>query len=297
MSKTQEIMNKVAETVIAQMNSAGTNWLKPFSGNTGLVPVNQDNKPYRGINTLLLWHHDFSTNIWGTYKNWQAKGLQVGKREDVGGSTQIVFWSKAENKKAKSENDPKEYWFLKTYNVFNLDQCLDCPEKEALKKSIEGEKPDLDSESFEFDDVFSDISNRIGVPVKHTDKGQAFYVPSQDRIEMPAPEWFKDTEFGTAAQHYYSTLAHEFIHSTGHKSRLDRIKANARFGNPEYAFEELVAEMGAAFTCALVGVSPAPREDHARYLNNWMRAIKDNPKAIFDATKFAQKATDLMLAH
>jgi antirestriction protein ArdC len=125
--------------------------------------------------------------------------------------------------------------------------------------------------------------------------GRAFYSPSRDFVSMPPQNDFSKTSTSTATENYYSTFLHECTHATGHKSRCDR-QLGGFFGDPEYAFEELVAELGAAMACASLGITDAVREDHCRYIRSWLKAIKDNPRAIFKASSLAQKAVDWMHA-
>ena len=111
---------------------------------------------------------------------------------------------------------------------------------------------------------------------------------------MPPRDSFIDTENSTATENYYSTLHHEIGHWSGAAHRLDRKLANG-FGKPEYAFEELIAELSAAFVNAYLGIAPTPRADHALYLNNWMQALKDNERAIFKASAEAQKVLNYVI--
>lgn len=106
---------------------------------------------------------------------------------------------------------------------------------------------------------------------------------------------FKDTTTSTATENYYSTLFHELTHWTGAKHRLDRLN-NEKFGGKDYAFEELVAELGAAMCCASTGVTSSPREDHARYIQNWLHALKSDKRFIFAAASQAQKAVDFLFS-
>ncbi len=94
---------------------------------------------------------------------------------------------------------------------------------------------------------------------------------------------------------YYSTLAHEHTHWTAHTARCDR-QLGKRFGDSAYAAEELIAELGAAFTCAHLGLSTEPREDHAQYFASWLKVLKADSRAIFTAASKAQQATDWMIA-
>lgn len=116
---------------------------------------------------------------------------------------------------------------------------------------------------------------------------RAFYAPSADFIQLPPLEAFTDAEA------YSSTKAHELTHWTGHASRLDRAFGK-RFGDTAYAREELVAELGAAFLCADLGVTPEPRADHADYLGQWLGILKEDMRAIFSAASYAQRAAEYL---
>ena len=117
--------------------------------------------------------------------------------------------------------------------------------------------------------------------------GSPCYIPSKDTICMPSRSSFTGNQDGTPTEHYYSTLFHEVTHWTGHTSRLDRLADRSREG---YAFEELIAELGAAYQCRIFGIDLEPRADHAKYLGGWLKALKDDKKFIFKAAAAAQKA-------
>jgi antirestriction protein ArdC len=117
----------------------------------------------------------------------------------------------------------------------------------------------------------------------------AFYAPVTDHIQMPPFQAF------TENVSYYSTLAHEHTHFTANAGRCDR-QLGKRFGDLAYAAEELIAELGAAFTCAHLGLSTEPREDHAQYIQSWLRVLKADKRAIFTAASKAQQATDWLIA-
>lgn len=114
---------------------------------------------------------------------------------------------------------------------------------------------------------------------------RAYYSPASDHIQMPPVEAFKDREA------YGSTLLHEGTHWSGADKRLDRVFGK-RFGDDAYAAEELVAELGSAFLCADLGVTPEPGEDHASYIDHWLKVLKGDKKAIFTAAAHAQRAAD-----
>jgi antirestriction protein ArdC len=126
-----------------------------------------------------------------------------------------------------------------------------------------------------------------GATIRHG-ADSAYYSPKLDIIQLPMPEAFRDTESYTA------TKAHELTHWTAHRTRLNREFGGQRFGDTGYAREELVAELGSAFLCADLGITPEPREDHAAYLAHWIAVLKADKRVIFAASAHAQKAVDFL---
>ena len=126
---------------------------------------------------------------------------------------------------------------------------------------------------------------KIGADL-HYGGDRAYYAPGPDRIYCPAIDQFDDTEA------FWSTVLHEHIHWTGHASRLDRLDITKPFGSPEYAAEELIAELGAAIAAARLDISPQPRPDHAAYLAHWLDILDADPKALFRSAAAAQRAVD-----
>jgi antirestriction protein ArdC len=245
--------------------------------------LRSDGQPYQGINVLTLWgtavDKGYNRPVWMTFKKAKELGGQVKKGEK---GTLVVY----ANTFAKSEVDDKgeetisTIPFLKGYVAFNVEQISGLPEKFYTTPShAEDTKTRLESvEKFIVDTkaVIQHGGNR------------AFYSPSRDSIQMPPPQSFHDIES------YYATLAHEITHWTNHASRLDRKFGKKRFGNEAYAMEELVAEIGAAFLCVVLGITPETREDHAAYIQSWITVLKKDPKAIFTAASHAQRAVDYL---
>jgi antirestriction protein ArdC len=122
---------------------------------------------------------------------------------------------------------------------------------------------------------------------------KACYIPSKDFIRIPEKKAFIDTKNSSSTANYYGVLFHELTHWTGHDSRLKR-EFKGFFGSPEYAFEELVAELGSAYACNQLDIAVTPRLDHACYLKSWMRAIKDNKQSLIKASGLANKALTFM---
>ena len=116
----------------------------------------------------------------------------------------------------------------------------------------------------------------------------AYYSVTHDAVQMPPFESFRD------AESYYATLAHEGTHWTRHPSRLNRDFGRKRFGDAGYAVEELVAELGSAFLCADLELTPEVREDHASYIASWIKVLKNDKRAIFSAASHAQRAADFL---
>ena len=287
----QDIYERVTNQIVAAIEAGASTYQgrMPWHVSAGEspMPINAASKRlYRGINVLALWvtaqAKGYTSNVWATYKQWQELGAQVREGEK---STLVVFWkfpeSKARGREQKVE-EPKEDetrkgrgLLARGYIVFNSDQ-VDGYEPKEFPKLDEAER-DQAAEQF-----FSSlgVTIRFGGP-------SAFYEPEADYIQMPHYSNFRDV-FG-----FYSTLAHETTHWSGAPQRLNR-DLSTRFGSAAYAMEELVAELGAAFICATLGISSEPRPDHAAYVENWLAALRRDKRAIFTAASKAQAAVDWM---
>ncbi|PZQ43542.1 MAG: peptidase, partial [Micavibrio aeruginosavorus] len=185
-----------------------------------------------------------------------------------------------------SEDDPQTRIYARHSIVFNAAQVEGYETPAALQPPC----PSL-IENIAAADM---LVNQTGAQIRH-EGGQAFYIPSMDYIAMPPRQMFHDTASSTATENYYSVLFHELTHWTGAKHRLDRL-TDDKYGGKDYAFEELVAELGAAMCCASTGVTSSPRDDHARYINNWLKALKSDKRFIFSAASQAQKAVDFLFS-
>lgn len=279
----RDIHAEVTNALVAAIEANPGDPVMPWHrGGASEVPANVDTgNEYQGINILNLWVTGqvagHTSNVWGSYKQWRKLGAQVRKGEH---STPIVFYRQVTREDEDGEDE--SYRLLKWYSVFNADQ-------------VDGWSPPAppDGPSMpQFETVEAAVAATGAVISEGGDR--AYYQPSTDRIQMPDRHRFFDTEQGSRSENFYAVLLHELTHWTGHPTRCDRDLKN-RFGSEAYAMEELVAELGAAFLCARLGISPAPREDHARYLANWLAVLKDDKKAIFTAAAKAQIAADFIL--
>lgn len=269
-----DLYTQVTNTIIGQLEKGAIPWIKPWKADSTADHNLVSKKPYRGINRLLLglsvMGHGFHSNTWATYKQFAEAGAQVQKGEK---GTHIVFFKPIAGKtNSEGETEPG-YCVIRGYTVFNAAQT-DLPVPETAS-------PDTDFNPIPGCESF--IVN-TGASISHGGDA-AFFSPSHDRIQLPNPSAFD------APESYYATAFHELTHWTGAKSRLDR-NLSGNFGNPAYAFEELVAEMGAAFLCADHGIQGELR--HAGYIQSWLKACRDNNKAIFKAAALSQKAADYL---
>jgi len=269
----KDIYRDVTNKIVNEIESGALPWVQEWSGFSGLPENAVTGHQYNGINTLILWlmggELGFSSNRWCTYKQArEAKGF-VRKGEK---SIPVVFYKPLTKgiENDLGEVEEKTIPMMRVFNVFNLDQ-------------IDGFSDKSDARAIEQLPTIDDFINHTGVKLV---PGSPAFVPSMNWVHMPPIDKF---ESGTS---YYATLFHELIHWSGHKTRLNR-DMSSRFGDAGYAMEELVAELGAAFLCAKFGVTGEVR--HAGYIENWLKVLKDDNKAIFKAAAEASKAVEYLM--
>jgi antirestriction protein ArdC len=224
----------------------------------------------------------YSCPIWMTYKQAAGLGGQVRKGEK--GS--LVVYADTLIRTAtdeKGDTVQSEIPFMKGYTVFNVEQI------DGLPGHFYATGPKVNNDVTRLD-AAERFFAATGAAIRHGG-GQAFYGPGRDIVQMPEMHTFRDRES------YYATLAHEMTHWTRHLSRLDRDLGRKRFGDAGYAMEELVAEIGAAFLCADLGITPETREDHAAYIESWLQVLRDDKRAIFTAASHAERAADHLHAY
>ena len=248
-------------------------------------PINTSSKKaYRGVNILALWAAadacGYQSGRWGTYRQWAEQGRQVRKGEKA---TYIVFFKEITLDKIASSDDEAETRLIaRATPVFAAEQVDGeiIPSEQAPAPTF---SPIEQAEHFV-------AATRASITLGgHT----ACYRPSTDTIHIPPKDAFLGSPTSSPAETFYSTLLHELTHWTGQKARCDRDLAK-RFGSSSYAMEELVAELGAAFLCADLGIADAPRADHAQYLAHWLTVMKADKKAIFTAASKASQAVDFL---
>lgn len=280
-----DIYARITETIVADLENGVRPWMKPWSasGLEGRItrPLRHTGEPYTGINVLLLWSESiargFEAPLWMTYRQARQIGAQVRKGET--GAT-VVYASRFTKTETDSRGDEveRDIPFLKTYTVFNCDQIDGLPDHYH-------HRPDriIDPVSrIEHADRFFE---NTGAVIRHGGS-KAYFASASDHIQMPPFESFRD------AESYVAVLSHEANHWTAPAHRVGRDLSRYHKDRTERAREELIAELGSCFLCADLGIVPElePRPDHASYLHSWLRVLKDDKRAIFQAAAHAQRA-------
>jgi antirestriction protein ArdC len=279
MADFRDIYQTVTNQMLADLERGVRPWTpswtnevqRPFS-----LPLRSTGEPYRGVNVLLLWmaaaRNGYSSARWLTFNQAKSLGGAVRKGERA---THVVFFDRCtkEDTRDGHEGEERSFAFAKTYPVFNVEQIAGLPERFGAAPTP---PPILQAGTF-----FA----AIGADVRHGG-GQPMYIPQADYIRMPPLDTFVSDDA------YTSTLAHEHVHWTGHRTRLDR--GFDGFGTEAYAVEELVAELGAAFLCATLGVAAGERDDHAAYIDHYVKLLRDDKRLLLRAASAAQKAVDFI---
>jgi antirestriction protein ArdC len=283
-----DLYQSVIDRIVASLEQGVRPWTRPWSAEhaAGRItrPLRANGLAYQGINVLVLWGESvtkgYSAPIWMTFR--QALELNAHVRKGERGST-IVYASKITRTGTDAETGEETEQaisFLKSYTVFNVEQIEGLP---AHFHAIA--EPRLDPvQRIERAEAFFASTK---ADIRHGGN-MAYYNLESDFVQMPPFEAFRD------AESYYASLAHECTHWTRAKSRLDRDLGRKKWGDAGYAMEELVAELGSAFLCADLDLTPEIREDHAAYIANWLEVLKNDKRAIFNAAAHAQKAADYL---
>jgi len=278
---THDKLDTVIENLINKVETAGS-WVKPFkSAIQGGMPINgTSGKEYRGINVFTLWatamEKGYTSNKWFTFNQLKAKKQTVIKGEK---STQIFFFKPLSVlDKDKDDGSKKTIFLLKAYNVFNLEQT------DIEVETVEVTEP-TENQVIENAKEFFDNLDYLEVK-QHP---QPHYAPGTDTIGMPSLNDF------VSADEYYSTLAHEHTHATGIETRCNRDNFSSN-KKTDYAFEELVAEIGSIFVMARLGLNAEPIQDNsAAYLKSWLSSLKNDKKYLWKASSQATSAYNFML--
>lgn len=297
----RDFRQEVTDNIIEMLERGVAPWQKPWEAGAGSLgmPFNPNSdRAYRGGNAIHLMaiglERGYEDPRWMTYKQASDNGWQVRRGEK---GTQVEYW---EVKSAPDKTEPsrpdgagdgsvgtgnnadteKSRFVHRVYTVFNAQQIDGIPPHVPRQRS-----------TFEAIRAGEQILSNSGANISHDQADRALYSRSEDSIHLPPKDAFKD------APGYYGTALHELAHWTGHPSRLDRstLTESYRFGDTNYAKEELRAELASVFLAAHRGIPHDP-EQHAAYVNSWIGALKRDKNEIFRAAHDASTATDFILA-
>ncbi|MBX9776279.1 MAG: ssDNA-binding domain-containing protein [Xanthobacteraceae bacterium] len=283
------LYEEITDKIIAELETGRVPWVQPWGTATAKAPLAMPQnastaRQYSGVNILILWgsviEHGFTGQSWLTFRQALSMGGHVRKGER---GTTVVYadrFTPDDEKKRAAETgeDAHAIPFLKRFTVFNTDQCNDLPAEIAT--TVPPPLPRLIEPRVEALIKATGIDFRIG-------GNRAFYIPSEDYVQVPPPAAYFEPI------NWHRTALHELGHASGHHSRLNRDLSGSH-GSKKYAFEELIAELCAAFSCASLGIVPTVR--HADYIGSWLEVLREDNRAIVRAASQASKATDYLLS-
>jgi antirestriction protein ArdC len=286
--KNKDVYQAITDRIIDGLKRGKIPWRKTWKGEAGMPKNFISKKQYRGANIIVLWFHmvknGYSSPYYLTFKQVNKLGGKVKKGAK---SELVIFWQwirrdTGDTNPKTGEKIIRKFPLLKYYRVFNIEQT----------EGIEYEKTDVQIPEFkQIENAEKFVAGYKDKPNVQHGGARACYSPTEDRVQMPNPETFESEPA------YYGTLFHELTHSTGHKDRLNRAEVTETdgFGGENYSREELTAEIGTAFICAITGISNEKLEENQQaYINGWISKLESDPKMIILASARAQKAVDYM---
>lgn len=278
-----KICQMITDRIIESLDAGVCPWRKPWTGGATYAFNYTNLRPYSFLNQMIL-----SPGEYVTYKQAKDKGGQVKKGAK---GKHVVFWKwlrYTSDGRLMKDDEPyggeKKIPFLQYYTVFNINDCegLEPHNEEELPK---GAAADLDAEK-----VLIDYIDREKIVLNRDQlSGKACYNPYSDEITIPRFDQYESTA------EYYSTAFHECVHSTGHRTRLNRFDEkdplSTMFGSDSYSKEELVAEMGSAFLVGALGLeTEGSFKNSAAYIGGWRNQIKKDNQLVVLAAGKAEKA-------
>jgi len=280
-----DLHTRVAATILEQLETTDpTSWTPPWHGADPMPRNARTERRYRGINILALWcaaqANGYVDARWATYRQWATLGARVRRAER---GTLVLFYKELSRsvriEVGATETTDGAPFVARAAYVFNVAQVDGAP---PILTATPDTSPPAPMPVFEAFVVGTGARIREG-------GSRACYVPATDTIHLPPRVAFR-TPSG-----YAGTLAHELVHWTGAAHRLAR-DLTSRFGARAYAAEELVAELGAAFVLADLGLARTPHPDHAAYCAAWAPLLRADPRALSHAASQASRATDFLTA-
>jgi antirestriction protein ArdC len=282
------LYDEITNKIIAELGAGRVPWVQPWGTAAAKAPLAMPknaatSRQYSGVNVLILWgavvEHGFTGQSWLTFRQALSMGGHVRKGEH---GTTVVYADRfipddEKKRAAETGEEAQAIPFLKRFTVFNIDQCNGLPEQIATVAPPP--PPGMIEPRVEALIKATGIEFRIG-------GSRAFYIPSQDYVQVPPPAAYFEPI------NWHRTALHELGHASGHRSRLNR-DLSGTHGSKKYAFEELIAELCAAFSCASLGIVPTVR--HADYIGSWLEVLREDNRAIVRAASQASKAADYIL--
>lgn len=303
MKNSTQLYKELTESIILMLEEQQLSWNKPWiclDDFGGMARNASTGRMYSIVNQILLGFtlkkQKYPKNAWLTYKQITELGGKIKKDEksstiyfntftwkDKDGKKYSLEELKKLSKKEKEELEIKSSYFLTAYLVFNVAQTMDLPEIYY----------DLPSKHhtvrFKVDDVVENLiehhAETFDLSLNPIDS--AYYNVQDDTVVLPTLEQFNSPDA------FYCTLFHEWIHWTGHPSRLNRVTLNER-SDENYALEELIAELGSVFICAQLGLVKNISQN-AAYIQSWLKALKDDNRYIMKAVSQAEKGCRFIL--
>lgn len=302
---TQKIYDKITNTIIEMLehhkeNNFSESWINLSSDST-FAKNGVSNHVYSGINQLLLNYYrqkyNYSFNSWMTFKQlskFDAKIRKGSKAAFVVFKSVMYFDSKTnknitkfvehliKNNESLEALDFKKVGYMKGYNVFNVSQIENLPAEFYKHTELEN------LNEFDKNEKAENLINSTDAKIVYLPQNRVLYNHIEDKIYLPLRKQFTD------AESFFNVATHELGHWSGHSTRLDRPKGNI-FGSKEYAFEEMIAEINAAFLCAFLGFN-SKITDNVDYINSWLQVMKNDKQFVVQAASQAQKACNYILA-
>ena len=269
----------ITDRIIAELESGTIPWHKPWTCTQPAIS-HTTGKAYSLLNQLLLGGR---SGEYLTFNQAKKEGGRVRKGEKA---SMVVFWKwlKVEDEETGEE---KEVPFLRYFSVFHVDQCEGISPRFRASEALPVDPAEANDAA---EDVIADYLHRSGVHLISRESSEAFYQPATDTVVLPMRKQFADTA------EYYSTAFHELTHSTGHRSRLNRLTETARFGSTSYSKEELCAELGASFILNRLGLETnGSFRNNAAYIDHWLTVLKEDKRLLVSAAGQADKAVRLIL--
>lgn len=296
MGEKNEVQQDITSRILAYLESGTVPWRKAWTSTSGRPKNAKTEKPYAGINSLILGMAMFENADYAADNRFvtaaQAKDMGSHIRKGEHAAARIIRMVEVDRRKAAKETDGEvvaeedgKFLVMKTYAVFHVSQL-----EPALPPIV---KPAVEMTPVAAVGAIVNAMKKTGLKIAEG-PFEPVFIPRLDLIRMPPASSFKGEDAQDAEAHFYGTLLHEVSHAVGAPKRL------ARFGMsqmtlPERAMEELVAEWSAAMMCSNIkGIKLGEDhiQQHAAYLASWVQALKDDKGAIFRAAAAAQRTCD-----